>query len=103
MDQKSFQEFEDLCSAVFGNVGAGCTPEARGMLESICLNPGFVEKAELVYEVVVIYRTIFENSKNIYALHVAGTSLIKVMTDYWNNYDLDQKLRIRISLKCLMI
>lgn len=51
----------------------------------------------------MIYRTIFENSKNIYALHVAGTSLIKVMTDYWNNYDLDQKLRIRISLKCLMI
>ena len=40
-------------------------------------------------------RTIFQNSKNIYALHVTGTSLTTIMTEYWNNFDLDQKLRIR--------
>ena len=96
MDQESFQKFENLCNAVFGNVGNGSTPEARSMLESICLSPDFVEKSELGLWLVLTNRTIFENSKNIYALHVTGTSLIKVMTDYWNNYDIDQKLRIRM-------
>ena len=47
MDQESFQKFENLCNAVFGNVGNGSTPEARSMLESICLSPDFVEKSEL--------------------------------------------------------
>lgn len=95
MDQKSFEQFETLCNAVFGNLGTGNTLEAREMLESICLHPSFVEKAESLCLVGFSCRTVFDNSKNIYALHCAGTSLIKLMTDYWNNYDNDQKLRIR--------
>ena len=46
MDKESFDEFENLCNAVFGNVGNGNTPEVRERLESICLQPSFVEKAE---------------------------------------------------------
>ena len=42
-------------------------------------------------------RVIFSNSKNMYALMNAGTSLTKVMTDYWTSYSNDQKLQIRIS------
>lgn len=95
MDQKSFEQFETLCNAVFGNLGTGNTLEAREMLESICLHPSFVEKAESLCLVGFSCRTVFDKYKNIYALHCAGTSLIKLMTDYWNNYDNDQKLRIR--------
>ena len=48
MDQKSFEQFETLCRAVFGTVGTGNTAEAIEMLESICLHPSFVEKSEWV-------------------------------------------------------
>ena len=46
MDREHLEQFENLCSAVFGNVGSGNTLEAREMLDSICLNPNFVEKSE---------------------------------------------------------
>lgn len=49
MNKESFEEFESLCNAVFGNVGNGNTQEARERLESICLQPSFVEKAEFVF------------------------------------------------------
>ena len=42
-------------------------------------------------------RVIFSNSKNMYALMNAGTSLTKVITDYWTSYSNDQKLQIRMS------
>lgn len=50
MNKESFEEFENLCSAVFGNVGNGNTSEARERLESICLQPSFVEKAEFSFD-----------------------------------------------------
>ena len=50
MNKESFEEFENLCSAVFANVGNGNTPEARERLESICLQPSFVEKAEFSFD-----------------------------------------------------
>lgn len=56
MDRESFEEFERLCNAVFGNEGNGNTSEARERLESICLQPNFVEKAEfLIHCLSVIY------------------------------------------------
>ena len=45
-------------------------------------------------------RVIFANSKNMYALMNAGTSLTKVMTDYWTSYSDDQKLQLRSCLFC---
>ena len=78
-----------------------CALDEGGYFEDVVgplgLPSDFVEKSEWALWFVFTHRTIFENSKNIYALHVTGTSLIKVMTDYWNNYDIDQKLRIRMT------
>ena len=64
MDQKSFEQFETLCNAVFGNLGTGNTLEAREMLESICLHPSFVEKAESRLLVGFFFRTVLDKSKN---------------------------------------
>ena len=66
----------------------------------ISLSQDFVQKSEYVLGLQLSDRVIFANSKNMYALMNAGTSLTKVMTDYWTSYSDDQKLQLRSCLHC---
>ena len=85
MDKASLEQFETLCVTIYTSPNAKDRSDAQQAV--LCLQ----SRAEHIVQC----HHILDNSTNPYALVVAATSMLKLVTSHWNSFTEAQRYDIR--------
>lgn len=83
MDKEQLLQVENLCQALYQ--GGNLRAEAQQQLLTLQSTADFIPQCQFI----------LDNSSLPYAQLVASTSLESLVTQFWNNFTLEQKLEIR--------
>ncbi|KAK8803535.1 hypothetical protein WA158_001229 [Blastocystis sp. Blastoise] len=86
MENNSVRLFENLCNTMYGSASTNADKQkASETLTDLTSNMNFLGLAQ----------QILENSTNLFALSIVGTSLTRLLTQFWNNLSDTQRNEIR--------
>jgi exportin-7 len=85
MDMASLAQVEALCHALYLGNSATQRAEAQASLLALQSSVDFIPQCQFI----------LDNSKQAYAQLLASTSLEVLITQYWNNFTVEQKVEIR--------
>jgi exportin-7 len=85
MDLGQLAQVETLCQALYQGTSTAQRAEAQQQLLTLCTSAEYIPQCQFI----------LDNSSQPYAQVVASTSLENLITQFWNNFTLEQKLDIR--------
>jgi exportin-7 len=85
MDQEQLLRVEAMCTALYQGQSASQRVEAQKQLITLQSSAEFIPQCQFI----------LDNSTQPYAQLVASASLENLITQFWNNFTLSQKLEIR--------
>lgn len=85
MDENELAKVENLCQALYANPDATLRNQARQQLEGFENNPSYVQHCQFI----------LDRSSDPTSHMMAATSLLKLLTEYWNNFCEDEIMNLR--------
>lgn len=85
MNAEELAQIEAMCEALYVGTSNDARNEAQIQLNRLQSSAEFIPQCQ----------SILDNSSSMYAQVVASHSLESLITNYWNNFTLEQKLSIR--------
>jgi exportin-7 len=85
MDAQALQQLEGLCDALYNSSNETERQQAQQQLLSLQSSAEYIPQCQYI----------LDNSHSSYALFVAANALTKLITQYWNNFTVTQRVDIR--------
>ena len=85
MDLNQLAQVESLCQALYAGTSTTLRTEAQKQLLQLTTTAEYIPQCQFI----------LDNSTQAYAQVVASTSLETLITQYWNNFTLEQKIELR--------
>lgn len=85
MDPNQLQQVENLCNALYNGTSTSQRTEAQQQLLMLQSSAEFIPQCQFI----------LDNSSQPYAQLLASTSLETLITQFWNNFTVEQKLEVR--------
>eukprot|EP00494_Astrolonche_serrata_P033784 UN34053 len=85
MDMKNLSELEALCKVMFSSPDKKARTQARERLKGFENSPTYIKHCQFI----------LTKSKEPIAHMMASTSLLKLVSDFWNNFNEDEILKLR--------
>lgn len=85
MDPQELQGLENLCEVLYNSSNESDRQNAQQQLLSLQSSAEYIPQCQYI----------LDNSKSAYALYVASSALTRLITHYWNNFSVPQRVDIR--------
>ncbi len=85
MDEQNLQQLESLCEVLYNSSNEQDRQSAQQQLLSLQSSAEYIPQCQYI----------LDKSQSSYALFVAANALTKLITQYWNNFSVAQRVEIR--------
>lgn len=85
MDASSLRHVEHLCEVLYNSTNEQDRQSAQQQLLSLQSSAEYIPQCQYI----------LDNSKSPYALFVASSALTRLITQYWNNFSVSERMDIR--------